>query len=90
MFKIKDRILLGTLSGIISAGIGRIINKINYEKGLTDIRYNPLAAELFLPKKLCNTEGGALLGFIVNNINVAVNSIAITYLLSATGKDYKL
>jgi hypothetical protein len=49
-----------------------------------------MAAELFLPKKASKTKEGILLGAIVNNINVAVNGIVLTYLLSATGKDYKI
>ncbi|MHB8124612.1 MAG: hypothetical protein ACYDEJ_03045 [Desulfitobacteriaceae bacterium] len=90
MFKIKDRILLGAISGTLSAYVARIINRFNYKKGLTDIRYNPMAAELFLRKKASKSAQGVLLGAIINNINVAVNGIALTYLLSATGKDYKL
>lgn len=90
MFKIKDRILLGLISGILAGVPGRIINKFIYKKGLTDIRYNPMAAELFLPKKASKTQGGVLLGLIVNNINVAVNGVGLAYLLSATGKDHKL
>lgn len=88
MIKIKDRILLGTVSGVLSAYVARLINRFNYNLGLTDIRYNPLAARLFLPKKACKTKEGALFGSIVNNINVACHSIGLTYLLSATGKDH--
>lgn len=87
MFKIKDRILLGTISGTASAFVGRIINRYSYSKGLTDIRYNPLAARLFLPENKTKNTPSILLGSIVNNINVAANGVFLTYLLSATGKD---
>ncbi|AFM39732.1 hypothetical protein Desaci_0671 [Desulfosporosinus acidiphilus SJ4] len=90
MFKIKDRIVVGAISGILSASVGRTANKVNYALGLTDIRYNPMAANLFLPKKVIQSRQGVLLGLVVNNIGVAANGIALTYLLSATGKDYKL
>ncbi|AET65896.1 hypothetical protein Desor_0176 [Desulfosporosinus orientis DSM 765] len=89
MFKIKDRIMLGAISGVISGTTARILNKINYEIGLTDIRYNPMAAVLFLPKKKIKSLQGTLLGATVNNIGEAVAGIGITYFLSSTGKDYK-
>lgn len=90
MLKIKDRILLGTISGILSDIVPRLLNRFNYENGLTDIRYNPMAAELFLHKKESKSLEGTLLGSIVNYINVAASGVAITYLLSATGTDYKI
>jgi hypothetical protein len=90
MRKIKDRILLGALSGTIASVAGRILNKFNFKKGLTDIRYNPMAAQLFLSKKKSKSPQGVFLGSIVNNINTAVNGIGLTYFLSATGKDHLL
>ncbi len=90
MVKIKDRILLGTLGGTLSAFAARILNRINYNKGLTDIRYNQLAAHLMLPKSKTKTTSGILLGAIVNNINVAANGVMLTYILSATGKDHAI
>lgn len=59
-----------------SETVGRIINKFNFEKGLTYIRYNPMVARLFLSKKQSKSSQGILLGSIVNNISVAVNGIA--------------
>lgn len=90
MIKIKDRIFLGSTCGIIAAAVARTVNRINYKFGLTDIRYNPMAANLFIPKKNAKSSSGSFLGLIVNNINVSVNGIALTYLLSMTGKDYKI
>ncbi|MFZ7101452.1 MAG: hypothetical protein ACOWWO_02195 [Peptococcaceae bacterium] len=91
MFKIKDRILLGSICGFIPSAISSIIiNKTTNKLGLNDITYIPMAANLFLPKKKINSRQGNLLGFIVNCINGALSSISLTYFLSATGKDYKI
>lgn len=87
MVKIKDRILLGALSGILASFPARIINRLSHAKKLTDIRYNPLAARLFLDEKEIKTTPGVLTGAIVNNINTATTGVAITYLISATGRD---
>ncbi len=87
MFKIKDRILLGTLSGASASFVARIVNRYSHSKGLTDIRYNPLAARLFLPENKIKNTPGILLGAIVNNVNTAATGVFLTYLLSATGKD---
>ncbi|MHB8126556.1 MAG: hypothetical protein ACYDEJ_13125 [Desulfitobacteriaceae bacterium] len=48
-----------------------------------------MAAEWFLPKKKIKSLQGTLLGANVNNIGVAIFGIGLTYILSATGKDYK-
>lgn len=87
MLKIKDRILLGALSGILASFPARIINRFTHAKGFTDKRYNPLAARIFLDKKEVKTTPGVLTGAIVNNINTAATGVAMTYLLSATGRD---
>jgi len=90
MFKIKDRIILGAISGIVGGKAVRIMNKINYNIGVGDIRYNLMAAELFLPKKDTKKSQANLLGGLVNNINSAFFGIILTYLLGVTGKDYKI
>jgi len=87
MFKIKDRILLGALSGAASSFVARIINRYSYSKGFTDIRYNPLAARLFLSENEIKNTPGILLGAIINNINTATTGVILTYILSASGKD---
>ncbi len=90
MFKIKDRIILGAISGVIAAFPSRILNRYSYKKRLTDIRYNPMAAQLFLPNNKCQTPQGILNGAIINNINAVPPAVVLTYILSTTGKDYSV
>lgn len=87
MRKISDRIILGMVGGMISDVIARLINAAEYEKGLTDIRYNQMASSLFFPKNKLNTTQSKLLGGIINNINVSAVGIIICYVLSTTGRD---
>ncbi len=87
MKKISDRILLGIVSGIISGIPGRVLNRYEYHKGSTDIKYGQIAASFFLPKSKVNTKEGKLIGYIVNHINLGITGVIITYLLSATGRD---
>lgn len=87
MIKIKDRFLLGALGGTTASFVARLLNRYNYAKGLTDIRYNPLAARLFLDEKGTKSRPGIILGEIVNGVNTAVTGIMLVYILSATGRD---
>ncbi|EEG77900.1 hypothetical protein [Dethiobacter alkaliphilus] len=85
--KIKDRLLLGAISGSAASFAARLLNRYNYAKGYTDIRYNPLAARLFLKEGEIKSTPGIILGEIVNSANTSATGVLLTYLLSATGKD---
>lgn len=85
--KIRDRIILGVISGLIAGIPGRLINAVEYKENLTDIRYNQLAASLFIPKNKTNTIEGKALASFVNNINLGVVGVMTTYILSLTGRD---
>ena len=64
MRKIKDRILLGIVAGILGSVPGRILNKIEFEFGLTDSRYEQMAASLFVTKKDAHKPRGKVVGKI--------------------------
>lgn len=86
--KIKDRILLGTLAGLVCGTPGRIINAVEYHFGITDVKYGQMAANLFLPKKIINTKEAQLTGCLTNQFGISLMGITVTYLLSATGRDH--
>lgn len=87
MLKIKDRIILGIVSGVIASLPGRFINALEYRTGLTDIQYDQMASSLFLPKNKIKTGEAKVTGSIINHTMVGLTGILITYLLSATGRD---
>jgi len=87
MKKIKDRILLGVLTGIICGIPGRVVNDIEYHLGLTDVKYGQMASSLFLPKGKTDTRVARIIASITNNTMISLTGIFITYLLSATGRD---
>lgn len=89
MKKIKDRIILGAVCGLIAGAIGRAVNAIEYRAGLTDIRFNQVGSGLFLPKKeaKANTVEGKIIASLVNNTMVATSGTLVTYLLSVSGRD---
>lgn len=87
MLKIKDRIVLGILSGIIGSIPGRLLNTIEYDLGIVDSKYGQMAAGLFISKNKVNTPTGKLLGSVANEFLATTTGIAVTYTLSATGRD---
>ncbi|WP_366923076.1 hypothetical protein MFMK1_003569 [Metallumcola ferriviriculae] len=65
MKKIKDRFLLGVVSGLIAAIPGRLLNTAEYHAGLVDVKYGQMVSSLFTEKSKVNTKEGQLLGSIV-------------------------
>jgi len=90
--KIEDRVLLGVISGILGSTIVKIINPIEYNLGLTDLRYNQPAASLFLSKRdvVENTAESKVIASAVNNAMAAATGTIITYMLTASGRDYAM
>lgn len=90
MRKINDRIILGTISGIISSATLQIIDAILYRLRITDLPFVYLASKVFLTKKKTKTTTGIVTSSIVNFANSGFISTLITYILSLTGKDRAL
>jgi hypothetical protein len=85
--KIKDRIILGAISGILIAWPLRIVNAVEYKLGLIDMRYDHISSALFIPKKQKDTPGAIALGEIINIMNTGVVGVIMSYILSLTGRD---
>jgi hypothetical protein len=89
MRKITDRFMLAatasTLSTIPSQTLLRTLQKLpnlGYK-----YPYDELGGGLFLVSRAAQTPLGRLTGFVVNQTNNLLFSLALTYLLSATGRD---
>ena len=87
MNKIKDRIILGMISGILASGPSQVIDSLLYRTGRTDLSYGQLAAKLFIHENKTGTTQGKILSMLINSINGGMVGVATTYLLSLTGRD---
>jgi len=87
MLRIKDRIFLGILSGLIGSIPGRLLNAVEYNRGIVDAKYGQMAAGLFINKNKADTPAGKLLGSVANELLAASTGISVTYTLAATGRD---
>ncbi|WP_425800402.1 hypothetical protein ACHOLT_10580 [Desulfitobacterium sp. Sab5] len=88
MKKISDRIFLGFVSGMLGAIPGRLLNKTEFKLGLTDSRYEEMAAMLFVNKRDITKPKGKNVGRIANSLLTSVVGVTTTYVLSKTGRDY--
>ncbi|MEW6622649.1 MAG: hypothetical protein AB1420_05915 [Bacillota bacterium] len=64
MKKIKNRILLGVVSGLLGAIPSNILNAVEYNLGLTDRKYEQMAASIFTTQK--DSSIGQLVGALAN------------------------
>lgn len=89
MKKIKDRVILGSVSALIPAAIGRLINGYEYRKGWTDEMYAQSASSMILPKSNArsNSVESKIIGSFINNSLVCLVGTITTYFLSVTGRD---
>jgi len=88
MKKIKDRILLGAITGALVSAPQQVIDIWMDRRGITDVAYGPTAAKIFLTKKQTKTPGGRVISAVINTINTGAVATSIVYTLSLTGKDY--
>jgi len=49
--KIKDRIILGSITGVLASVVPQMLDMWIHKKGITDVTYGPNAANIFLTKK---------------------------------------
>lgn len=90
MKKIKDRMILGSISALAINLPYQAYNALLHKNGKTDVPYAYSASRLFLTKKASHTNGGKLLSAIINLANVSMAGTAVAYTLSLTGKDYAI
>ena len=86
MFKIRDRWVLGVLSGVLAAIPVRFIVKQQRMTGFTDRRYSELPPRLFLPKRVARSRGGRLFGNVINNVSAGATGILLSQILSRSGR----
>jgi len=85
--KIKDRILVGTISGMVASTPLQITNALLHERGITDVPYGYSASKIFLTKKTIKTPASKALSVLINYTASGLVGTALTYTLSLTGKD---
>jgi hypothetical protein len=90
MMRIKDRITLGVIAGLSAAIPGALLGVLQEKMSLRDMRYRELASTLIMPRNKVNTTEGKIVGQVVNGIGLSLSGIVTTYLLSATGRDYRI
>lgn len=87
MAKIKDRLLLGAISGlganIVKLGIMRLARQLK----LAEFDGIETAAGVLLPPHKISVPKGKLIGFVGDATIAAMLGTATTYVLSITGKD---
>ncbi len=84
---IKDRLILGALAGVLG-GITKTLIVGSFKKlGLAEFDGTETSAGMLLPAYKVNTPSGKLVGHITNTMIGMTLGIAMTYLLSVTGKD---
>lgn len=86
--KIKDRITLGIISGIIG-NIAKNLASMGLSKvGLRDDNIHTKAAGIFMSRREAKTKAGKGLGILTDFCIACKLGIILVYLLSATGKDH--
>ncbi|KLU67853.1 hypothetical protein DEAC_c02600 [Desulfosporosinus acididurans] len=90
MEKIKDRIFLGFIAGMIGAIPGRLLNKLEFKLGITDSRYEEMASMLFVSRRDAHKIMGNGVGKIANGLLTSANGITTAYVLSKTGRDHAM
>lgn len=83
--------MLGVASGIIGSLPFRFINNWENKLGLTDLKYSERAASVFAGgKKSENLLINQFMGRFINDFFVSSTGVAVSYLLSLTGRDYAM
>ncbi len=87
MRKIKDRILLGVVSGITASIIGHTVNIIEHKAKKIDPPYSLVPSKIFFDKNKDEDLTAQVTAVIANLIMASVVSTITAYTLSLTGKD---
>ncbi|MFZ7102244.1 MAG: hypothetical protein ACOWWO_06200 [Peptococcaceae bacterium] len=87
MRKIQDRITLGITAGLLANMIKQSLSYILKKTGLVEITAPDKAGAMFVSKKTTQKPHGTLVGIIADFCIACELGIALTYYISATGKD---
>jgi len=85
--KIKDRIILGAIGGLIASAPIQIFDALLHERGITDVPYGYSASKVFLNKNKTKTPASKALSGLINFTTSGLVGTALAYTLSLTGKD---
>lgn len=86
----QDKVVVGSIAGIIGSFVYGILDVIINAIGITNIKLLLLDSEVFLPAQLAKTTSGQLFGFFIHLSLGAAIGIFIVYLLPYVGYDYLL
>lgn len=87
MGKIRDRVLLGVLSGLGGGAVKNVISEFLISRGLTEYGGPARAAGMLVPAHKITTKRGRLVGWIADATISGILGVACVYALSATGKE---
>lgn len=87
MKKIKDRITLGFVSGLLANIPKAILNEILFRKKVETKRYGEVISGIFMPKRQALSKQGKFFGIGGDFISSAFLGIPLVYIMSLTGKD---
>lgn len=87
MRKIKDRIFLGLVAGLIGNIPKAVSNELLFRKGIEKKRFGEIIAGIFLPAKQTKTKSGKIFGLGADFIVSAFMGVPLVYLLTFSGKD---
>ncbi len=85
---LKDRILAGTIAGMIAAMVKNIPNIVLYKLGVVHVLYLYIASAALIRTQDINTSLGLILGVIVDIITGGTLGLLIIILFKITGRDY--
>jgi len=85
--KIKDRIIVGSISGVVASIPIQVFDPLMHKRGITDVPYGYYASSIFSTKNKTKTPAAKALSVLINFTNSGLVGTAISYTLSLTGKD---
>lgn len=87
MRKIKDRITLGFVAGLLANIPKAISNELLFRKKIESKRYGEVISGIFMPKGQALSKKGKLFGVGGDFITSGFLGIPLVYIMSLTGKD---
>ncbi|AET69904.1 hypothetical protein Desor_4495 [Desulfosporosinus orientis DSM 765] len=86
MCKIKDKVILGLVVGLLANIPKTVLCETLYYKGITKGKCSNLAASLFLAKHKIVNKKGNVFGIFTDFITASFDGIAYVFFLTCTGK----
>jgi len=85
---LKDRILAGTIAGMIASLVKNIPNLLLWKLGIINFNYIALASSALVSVKDSGTTLGWIIGIMVDIITGGTLGLLIIFLFQITGRDY--